>query len=69
MEEIKRMLTQLMEGQEEINIQIKKMDFKLEELDKKVDLSLEGHKSNTEQLGRIESEVTRHEEFIIRRVK
>ena len=48
---------------------IKKIDIKLEEFDKKADLSLEGHKTNTEQLNRIESEVSRHEEFILKRVK
>ena len=60
MEEIKKMLIQLMEGQESIKIDIgsmkndiKKIDFKIEELDKKTDFSLEGHKTNTEQLNRI----------------
>ena len=48
---------------------IKKIDFKIEDLNKKVDLSLEGHKTNTEQLNRIESEVSRHEEIILRRIK
>lgn len=48
---------------------VKKMDIKLEELDKKVDLSLEGHKTNVEQLTRIEKEVSKHEEIILRRVK
>lgn len=48
---------------------VKKMDIKLEELDKKVDLSLEGHKTNIEQLTRIEKEVSKHEEIILRRVK
>lgn len=48
---------------------VKKMDIKLEELDKKVDLSLEGHKTNTDQLNRIEEEVSKHEEIILRRVK
>jgi archaellum component FlaC len=83
MEEIKKMLIQLMEGQEAIKIDIngmksdisgikndiKKIDFKIEELDKKVDLSLEGHKSNTEQLNRIESEVSRQQEVILRKVQ
>ena len=52
-----------------IDSRIKKIDFKLEDLDKKVELSLEGHKNNTEQLNRIESEVAKHEEIILRRVK
>ncbi|KOF56789.1 hypothetical protein AGR56_08970 [Clostridium sp. DMHC 10] len=46
-----------------------KIDIKLEELDKKVDLSLEGHKTNVEQLNRIEKEVSKHEDFILRRIK
>jgi len=76
MEEIKKMLIQLMEGQEAIKIDlhkmkndIKKIDFNIEGFDKKVDLSLEGHKSNTEQLTRIEQEVSKHEEIILKRVK
>lgn len=54
---------------EDIESGVRKIDIKLEELDKKVDLSLEGHKTNTEQLNRIENEVSRHEEFILKRVK
>ena len=64
MEEIKKMLIRLMEGQEAIKFDIgsmknyigsmkndiKKIDFKIEELDKKTDSSLEGHKTNTEQI-------------------
>lgn len=46
-----------------------KTDINLEELNKKVDLSLEGHKTNAEQLTRIEKEVSKHEEIILRRVK
>ncbi|MGH4049883.1 MAG: hypothetical protein ACREVX_00760 [Clostridium sp.] len=76
MEEIKNMLIQLMEGQEAMKIDIgsvkndiKKIDFKIEELDKKVDFSLEGHKTNTEQLNRIENEVTKQQEIILRKVK
>jgi tetrahydromethanopterin S-methyltransferase subunit G len=39
----------------------KKIEINLEELDKKVDASLEGHKTNTEQLNRIEAKVSTHE--------
>lgn len=46
-----------------------KVEFKLEEIDNKVQLSLEGHKTNTEQLNRIENRVSKNEEFILRRVK
>ena len=76
MEEIKKMLIQLMEGQEAMKIDIgsmkndiKKIDFNIEELDKKVDFSLEGHKTNTEQLNRIENEVSKQHEIILRKVK
>jgi len=76
MDEIKKMLIQLMEGQEAMKIDIgsvknniKKIDFKIEELDKKVDFSLEGHKTNTEQLNRIENEVSKQQEIILRKVK
>ena len=76
MEEIKKMLIQLMEGQEAIKISIVsvkndilKINFKIEELDKKTDFSLEGHKTNTEQLNRIENEVSKQQEVILRKVK
>lgn len=45
------------------------MTIELEEIDKKVDLSLEVHKTNTDQLNRIEQDVAQHEEIILRRVK
>lgn len=36
---------------------------------KKLDALFDGYKQNTEILNRIEKEVTRHEEFIIRKIK
>lgn len=36
---------------------------------KKIDALLDGYKQNSEQLSRIESEVEKHEEVIIRRIK
>ncbi|MBU3208721.1 hypothetical protein KPL28_03595 [Clostridium algidicarnis] len=36
---------------------------------KKIDALLDGYKQNSEQLARIESEVEKHEEVIIRRIK
>lgn len=36
---------------------------------KKLDVLFDGYKQNTEILNRLEKEVTRHEEFIIRRIK
>ena len=35
----------------------------------KIDAMFDGYKQNTEQLSRIEAEVTKHEEVILRRMK
>lgn len=36
---------------------------------KKLDLLLDGYKQNAEKIDRIESEVSKHEEIILRRIK
>lgn len=80
MEEIKKMLAQLMEGQEEIKLRLGKVENGLEnvgdtvtkienEHGKSIDALLDGYKQNTEQLNRIEQEVAKHEEVILKRVK
>lgn len=68
--------SKLEKGQEElkndivgIKKDIRKIDIKIEEIDKKADLALEGQRLNAEQLNIIKEQVTKHEEFIIRRVK
>lgn len=49
---------------------IKKTVLKIEdEHGKKLDALFDGYKQNSEQLQRIEDEVSKHEEVIIRRVK
>jgi len=50
--------------------QIKKTVIKIEnEHGHKLEALFDGYKQNTEQLNRIESEVSRHEEVILKRVK
>lgn len=41
---------------------IKKIYFNIEALDRKVDYSLEGHKTDMEQINRIETEVSKQQE-------
>lgn len=80
MEEIKNMLAQLMEGQEEIKIRLGKVENRIENVEntvtkienehgKKIDALLDGYKQNTEKLNKIEQEVAKHEEVILKRVK
>lgn len=69
MNDIKGDVSTLKEDVSELKNKVRKIDIKLEEVDKKIDLSIEGHKTNTEQPGRIEKEVAKHEEFILKRVK
>ena len=54
--------------------EIKTSQIKLEiivenDIKPKLEALFDGHKQNTDQLERIENEVVRHEEFIIKRVK
>ncbi|WP_234123025.1 hypothetical protein [Clostridium hydrogenum] len=67
--DVKSELKSHSERLDKIEARMTKLDIKLEELDKKVDLSIEGHKTNTDQLTRIEKEVSKHDEFILKRVK
>jgi peptidoglycan hydrolase CwlO-like protein len=62
-------ISNLEKGQTEMRKDISKIDIKLEELDKKVQYSLEGHANNTEQLNRIENELAKDLKFIPIRAK
>jgi len=50
--------------------EIKKLGAKIDgDLSQKIEALLDGYKQNSEQLTSIENEVTKHEEFILKRVK
>ncbi len=70
---IKGDIKNLKGGQEELKLEIrdlKKTVTKIEnEHGKKLESLFDGYKQNSEQLNRIEAEVIKHEEVIIRRVK
>ena len=71
------MYADLKQGQEKIYIdlkteieEVKKTVIKIEdEHGKKLNALFDGYKQNSEKLQRIEDEVSKHEEVIIRRVK
>ncbi|MBC8061355.1 MAG: hypothetical protein H7Y18_11925 [Clostridiaceae bacterium] len=68
--EIKKDISEIKDDISKLESKITKIEFLLEsEIKPKIELSLEGHKTNTEQLSRIENEVSKHEEVILRRVK
>lgn len=70
---LKGEITGLKEGQEEIKLRLGKVENTVTKIEnehgKKIDALLDGYKQNTEQLTRIEQEVAKHEEFILKRVK
>lgn len=54
----------------EIKTRVSKIESTLEnETNKKIDLALEGQVQNAEKLDRIELEVAKHDEFIMKRIK
>lgn len=77
-----KMYADLKEGQDELNKRLdgvdKKLDTKADKSDivrmentitPKIEALFDGYKQNTEQLIRIEDEVSKHEEVILKRVK
>lgn len=53
-----------------IDTKLTKLAVRVEnEIEPKINTLLEGHKQNTEQLTRIEAQVRKHEEFILKRIK
>jgi phage-related tail protein len=77
---MEKMYSEFTEFRKETNSKFDNMDKKFDKLgnqvtrlehDLKKDISAlyDGYKQNTEQLNRIETEVTKHEELIIRKIK
>lgn len=72
-----KMYSEMQEGFRQVNSrvdnvenEIKKTNTKIDhEVMSKIDLLFEGHKQNSDKLDRIEKEVSRHDEFILRRIK
>ncbi len=72
-----KMYSEMQEGFRQVNSrvdnvenEIKKINTKIDhEVMSKIDLLFEGHKQNSDKLDRIEKEVSRHDEFILRRIK
>ena len=65
-----KMYTDLKDGQNELKNEIKKTNAIIEhDVKPKVEALFDGYKQNSEQLTRIEQEVSKHEEVILRRVK
>ncbi|WP_347491307.1 hypothetical protein [Desulfoscipio sp. XC116] len=54
----------------EIDTKLTKLSVRVEnEIEPKINTLFEGHKQHTEQLTRIETQVSQHEEFILKRIK
>lgn len=68
-----KMYGEMQEGFQNVNNEIKDVKERVINIEndhgKKLDLLFDGYKQNSEQLNRIEKEVTKHEEVIIRRIK
>ena len=65
-----KMYSEMQEGFEEVKNEIKKTNAKIDhEVIPKIDVLFDGHKQNTDKLDRIENEVSKHEEIILRRIK
>ena len=61
---------EMQDGFEEVKNAVKKTNIKIDhEIMPKIDALFDGYKQNSEKLDRIEKEVSRHEEIILRRIK
>ncbi|MGB4313010.1 MAG: hypothetical protein ACOX0L_09590 [Natronincolaceae bacterium] len=61
---------EMQDGFEEVKNEVKKTNIKIDhEIMPKIDALFDGYKQNSEKLDRIEKEVSRHEEIILRRIK
>lgn len=82
--EIKDMLVKILEGQEEIKLEVNGLSKKVDNLETEVRKTnaiieseikpnikalFDGYKQNAEQLTRIEERVSKNEEFVLKRVK
>lgn len=72
-DEVKSVKSEMKEGFKKVNERldaVEKTVIKIEnDHGKKLDALFDGYKQNTEQLTRIENEVSKHEEVILRKVK
>ncbi len=67
---IDNMNKEMQEGFKEVKNEIKKTNTKIDhEVMPKIDALFDGHKQNADKLDRIEKEVSKHEEIILRRIK
>lgn len=70
---MEKMYSMMQEGFNEVNHKLDNLENRLIiiELDhgKKLDALFDGHLQNSQQLERIEVEVSKHEDFILKRVK
>ena len=72
-----KIYNEMQEGFKQVNLKIdgveneaKKTNTKIEhEVISKLDALFDGHKQNSDKLDRIEEEVSKHEEIILRRIK
>lgn len=61
---------EIKEGQKDVSKRVTKVETMLEnEVNTKLEALLDGYMQNTEKIDRIEKEVTKQEEIIMRRVK
>ena len=61
---------EMQEGFKEMKNEIKKVNIKIDhEIVPKIDALFDGHKQNSDKLSRIEEEISKHEEIILRRIK
>lgn len=68
--EMQEMKVEMQEGFREVKDEIKKTNTKIDhEVMPKIDALFDGHKQNSDKLDRIEEEVSKHEEIILRRIK
>jgi uncharacterized protein YijF (DUF1287 family) len=65
-----KMYGEMQEGFKEVKNEIKKTNTKIDhEVLPKLNALFDGHKQNADKLDRIEEEVSKHEEIILRRIK
>ena len=65
-----KMYGEMQEGFKEVKNEIKKTNTKIDhEVLPKLNALFDGHKQNADKLDRIEKEVSKHEEIILRRIK
>lgn len=75
-----KIYSEMKEGFEEVNLRVDNLENEIKETKnkviiieqehgKKLDALFDGYKQNADKLDRIEQEVSRHEEIILRRIK